>query len=112
VIWAAVARYINMVPERVWRWAAVALAAVLLFQLGQCSGADRERARQAQIEAQAAKNARKRDEAAGAAVRREQDDVRESNQRARDAAAGSDDPLRSFLDSLRADKTRPDPPAP
>ena len=59
-----------------------------------------ERAAQAIVEAKAQETARQADAKAGATVEATKADVEAGNQRARDAAAGSDDPLKSALDAL------------
>jgi hypothetical protein len=111
MIWATIARLAGKVPERVWIGLAVLAVALVVFQLGKCSGADQERARQAQIERKAIERTRGADDAARQTITKGQDDVRQSNERAREAASGSDDPLRSFADSVRADQTRNRPAA-
>jgi hypothetical protein len=97
-----------------WQAYAALGALVLLFiaySQGKGAGVAQERARHAQIEAQAVKRARLADEAARQEVTKGQDDVRQSNERARQAANTGDDPLRSFADSVRADQTRNRPAA-
>jgi hypothetical protein len=89
-----------------WQAYAALGALVLLFiaySQGKGAGVAQERARQAQIEAQAVKRARLADDAARQEVTKGQDDVRQSNERARQAANAGDDPLGDGLRSLRAD---------
>ncbi len=88
-----------------WKlYLALAGALVLTHGLAYCEGRKdgkaSERAAQAIVEAKAAVKVRKADAKAVEAVEATKADVEAGNQRARDAAAGSDDPLKSALDSL------------
>jgi hypothetical protein len=108
-------RIVNAVLSR-WQLslgilAALVLSHTLAYCEGREDGANAEKIKQAVVERKAVEEARKRDEAAGAVVRKEQDDVDAKVQRARDAAQDSSDPLRSFLDSLRGRPAGPDPAA-
>lgn len=51
--------------------------------------------------AKATATARKADERAETAANRQKEDIEDGNDRAREAAAGSDDPLKAGLDQLR-----------
>ena len=108
-------RIVNAVLSR-WQLslgilAALVLSHTLAYCEGREDGSNAEKIKQAEVERKAIEEARKRDEAAGAVVRKEQDDVEEKVQRARDAADGSPDPLKSFLDSLRERPAGSSPPA-
>ena len=89
-----------------WKlYAAIAGALVMSHGLAYCTGRDdgkaSERAAMAIVEAKAAVKAREADAKAGAAVDAAKADVEAGNERARDAAAGSDDPLREGLGALK-----------
>ncbi len=89
-----------------WKlYAAIAGALVMTHGLAYCEGRSDgkriERAAQAKIEASAAQKARKADADAGKAVEETRATVEAGNQRARDAAEGSDDPLKSGLEALK-----------
>ena len=115
MIWATIKRiasgpvwqFLRGIPWQAYAALGALLVVFIAYNQGKGAGIAQERARQAQIEAQAVKRARTADDAARQEVTKGQDDVRTSNQRARDAAADSDDPLRAFLDSLRSGKTDP-----
>jgi hypothetical protein len=61
--------------------------------------------------AEAVSRAREADERAHGAANRQNEEVSDGNERAKAAAAGSDDPLGDGLRSLRAEKDRDRPPA-
>ena len=89
-----------------WKlYAAIAGALVLSHSLAYCEGRKdgkaAERATQAIVEAKAQETAREADAKAGEAVSQTKADVEAGNQRARDAAVGSDDPLRDGLGALK-----------
>lgn len=65
---------------------------------------------EAKVAAQVAKAVAAGNEAAGVAVEAKRTQVEQTNETARQAASGSDDPLRAGLDSLRA-RTPKDRPA-
>jgi hypothetical protein len=88
----------------------LAMSHSLTYCKGRNDGAALERAKQAQVETKAVAKAREADSAANTAVKETTNAVEESNQRARDASAGSPDPLGDALRSLRRE-TRPDPSA-
>lgn len=92
---------LKQVPREVWY--ALAALAVIWFYGNQRfdAGYDKRDAEQAEIERKAAEKARQGDAAAGGAVETERGDIAASNERARDAAHDSDDPLRDGLNSLR-----------
>ncbi len=73
----------------------------LAYCTGVGDGRDAEKIKQAEIAAEALTKAREADSAAGATVKETTDAVEEGNQRARDAAAGSADPLGDAMRSLR-----------
>ena len=85
-------------------YAAIGAVWALSLALVRCDaledGRRAERAAQAIVEAKAQETAREADAKAGDAVEATKADVEAGNQRARDAAAGSDDPLKSALDAL------------
>lgn len=85
-------------------WGAIAALWALSIVLARCDayddGRDAERAAQAAAVAKAQAKAREADAQAGQAVEAVKAGVEAENQKARDAAAGSDDPLKSALDAL------------
>jgi hypothetical protein len=86
----------------IWRWLAIISAVASLAWLHGCStGVEREKDRQAVITAKAVERARKADQNAAAAVSAHKNEVERTNDEARKAAIGSDDPLKAALDSLR-----------
>jgi hypothetical protein len=101
---AVLDRAVGFLP-RLKLYAAIAGALVLSHGLAYCEGRKdgkaSERAAQAIVEAKAVEKARKADADAGQAVEATKADVEAGNQRARDAAAGSDDPLRDGLGALK-----------
>lgn len=85
-----------------WRWLAIIAAVAALAWLHGCqTGVEREKARQAALTAKAVEKARKADQSAAAVVAVRKDEVERGNEEARKAADGSDDPLKTALDSLR-----------
>jgi hypothetical protein len=96
---AVLDRAMGFLP-RLKLYAAIAGALVLSHGLAYCEGRKdgkaSERAAQAIVEAKAAVKAREADAKAGAAVDASKADVEAGNQKARDAAAGSDDSERSI----------------
>ena len=92
--------FLSKLPREVW-YALAAVAAWWVFSSHyEQQGYDKRTAEYAEIARQAALKAQKADEAAIGAVTAETDAVEASNQAARDAAEGSDDPLKSGLDAL------------
>ncbi len=93
---------------RAGKFAAIALAVVLVvaaFMWWLDSQKDAAvRADRAQANAEAAVTTRKADEAAHGAAQGKSDAIQEGTDRAKDAAAQSDDPLAAGLRSLRAEK--------
>jgi outer membrane murein-binding lipoprotein Lpp len=86
----------------IWRWLAIIAAVASLTWLHGCqTGAQREKAAQAAQTAKAIEKARKADQSAAQAVSKAKQETEQSNADAKAAAAGSDDPLRAGLDSLR-----------
>ena len=88
-----------------WKLYAAILGALvathgLAYCTGRDDGKDVERAAQAKADAKAAVKVRKADAVAGQAVDTVKAGVEADNQKARDAAAGSDDPLRDGLGAL------------
>lgn len=79
---------------------AVALALTVAYCTGRSDGKDAERAAQAKAEAIALEKARKADVEAGQVVDEVKAGVAAENERARDAAKDSDDPLKSAMDAL------------
>ena len=90
---------------RIRLYLAIAAALVAVVLIARCDayndGKRAERASQAVAERKAAERARKADADAGKAVDETRATVEAGNQRARDAAEGSDDPLRDGLGALR-----------
>jgi hypothetical protein len=85
-----------------WRWLAIIAAVASLAWLHGCqTGAQREKAAQAAQTAKAIEKARRADQSAAQAVSKAKQEVEKSNADAKAAAAGSDDPLKAALDSLR-----------
>ena len=93
--------FLSKLPREVW----YALAAVVVWWIFsnhyEQQGYDKRTAEYAEIARQAALKAKEADDAALGAVDAEKGAVEASNQKARDAAEGSDDPLKSGLDSLK-----------
>lgn len=79
----------------------LAMSHSLTYCKGRNDGAANERAEQAEVERKAVEKAREADSAAGASVKETNDAIEDGNQRARDAASGSSDPLGDALRSLR-----------
>lgn len=81
--------------------AVLVLSHTLAYCEGREDGREAQKSAQAAIDLKAQQKARQGDQDAAQVVEKETDDVEARNQRAKDAAADSDDPLRAFLDSLR-----------
>jgi hypothetical protein len=100
----AIDRAVSFLP-RIRLYLAIAAALVAVVMVARCDayndGKRAERASQAVAERKAAERARKADADAGKAVDETRATVEAGNQRARDAAEGSDDPLRDGLGALR-----------
>lgn len=77
-----------------------ALTLAVSYCTGRGDGKDAERAAQARVEAIAAQKARKADEQARQVVDEARAGVAAENERAREAAKDSDDPLRDGLRAL------------
>lgn len=87
------------------RWLKIALGAVavvgLVFLLHKCAVREAVKADRSAANAEAATTARDADERAEEAGNRTTEEVEDGNDRAREAADGSDDPLGDALRSLR-----------
>lgn len=92
-VWA----FLKGIPREVWY--AAAIAAALWWAYG--AGQDAKQAEWDEFTRKAEQAAREADSAAGEAVTETINTVEAENAEARNAANGSDDPLRSALDSLR-----------
>lgn len=95
--------FLKSIPREVWY---IFVAALFLWWFAGVQydrGYDKREAEYAEAARLAAEHARKADTAAGETVTRTTEEVEQGNAKARDAADGSDDPLRSALDSLRED---------
>jgi hypothetical protein len=97
-------RVTGLIP-RIRLYLAIAAALVAVVMVARCDayndGKRAERASQAVAERKAAERAREADADAGKAVDETRATVEAGNQRARDAAEGSDDPLREGLGALK-----------
>lgn len=92
---------LKMVPREVW-YALAALAVVWFYGNQRYdAGRDECRAEYAEAAREAIEQARQADAVAGEAIQATKDEVEQKNDEARNAAAGSDDPLRAGLDRLR-----------
>ena len=95
-------QFIKGVPREVYYAIAAAIALLLIYNTGRNHGeADVQAAWDAATRA-AIEQAREADDSAHEAIDNTRTEVEAGNAQARDAANGSDDPLRSALDSLRA----------
>ena len=104
MIWAiasSVLGWLKRVPRDVW-YIAGALALVwIVYQHGESVGYDKRDAEYDEAARKAAEAARKADAIAGSVVDQSRNEVEQGNEHAREAANGSDDPLRDGLNSLR-----------
>lgn len=87
------------------RWAkiagAIAAFCLLAFTLHKCAVRDAVEADRAEANAEAVSTAREADEAARGEIDATRNEVEARNEKARNAASGSDDPLGDALRSLR-----------
>jgi hypothetical protein len=92
------------------RWLKLVLAGLVLiglaFVLHKCAVRDAVEADRDASKAEALSDAREADEDAEAASDDKTQEIEDGNERARDAARGSSDPLGDGLRSLRADQDR------
>lgn len=104
-------QFLKGVPREVYYAAAAAIALLLIYNTGRNHGeADVQAAWDSATRA-AIQQARDADEAANRAIDNTRNNVEQSNEQARDAATGSDDPLGAGLRSLRAGQASVDSPA-
>lgn len=99
--WAKVLGFTRFLPWQAWAAIGFVLVVGLSYCAGDSNGYDRRDAEQAEIERKAAEIARDADSDAGSAVDQTKSEVEQGNEDARNAADGSDDPLRDGLNSLR-----------
>ena len=93
---------IKSVPAWVWVAFASVAAIWMAYNAGISAGEAQERAKWEEAARKATERAREADSAATGAINETIETVEQGNEQARQAASGSDDPLRSALDSLRA----------
>lgn len=98
----------QLMPRWVWYGIAGVLAAVAL--LAWLNAREREAVEQDRLKAKAEvlERARDADTRSVGETRAVQDEVERQNDKAREAAAGSDDPLKSYFDSLRKQRASRD----
>lgn len=92
--------FLSKLPREVWYALAAVVAWWVFSNHYEQQGYDKRTAEYAEIARKAALRAKKADDAAIGAVDAERGAVEASNQAARDAAEGSDDPLRDGLRAL------------
>jgi hypothetical protein len=93
--------FLKRIPWQVWCGIAVVAGLFILWNVAGNAGEARVEAEQADTARKATERAREADNAAGKATDDTRNDVEQTNDQARDAADGSDDPLRDGLNSLR-----------
>lgn len=103
--------FLKRIPWQLYAGLAAVLVGVGAYCAGDASGYARKEAEQLIIERKALEKARAADAVAGEAVKQATDKTERENDKAREAANGSDDPLRAGLDSLRGEAPRPNPSA-
>lgn len=107
---AALWRILSAKPSLTAIGALIALCGFLCLRLSMVDGERdkwRDRAKQYEAASKAVVEADKRADAAGTVKAGEvKKGIDDGNERAKQAAAGSDDPLRSGFDSLRAENNR------
>lgn len=99
---------LKSVPWPVWAALALSVAWLIDRNAQYNAGYEQRAAEQAETERKALEKAREADSASRDAVRQFNSELERQNDEAEKAAAGSDDPLRAGLDSLREQQTRPD----
>ena len=98
--WAATKGFLKSIPRDVW-YILGALALVwIVFQHGKSVGYAKCKAEYAEAARKAAEKAREADAEAGKVIDSEKGKTDEENQRARDAARGSEDPLKDGLGAI------------
>lgn len=104
MIWAFAIKWFGWLPKvkrEVWYGLAAALAFWWLWNTAESAGEARERAKWEQVAREAAERAREADSAATGAIEATRNEVEQTNDQARAAATGSDDPLAAGFDRLR-----------
>ena len=105
MIWAIASSVLGWIKKNVPRevWYALGVLALLWFVYshGESVGYDKRDAEYDEAARIAAEKAREADAAAAGAVDQSKSEVEQGNEHAREAANGSDDPLRDGLNSLR-----------
>ena len=105
MIWAIASSALGWVKKNVPRevWYALGTLALLWFVYshGKSVGYGQSEAEHAEVARKAAEQAREADAVSGSVVDQSKNEVEQGNERARDAANGSDDPLRDGLNGLR-----------
>jgi len=103
--------FLGKIPREVYYAIAAAVALLLIYNTGRNHGeADVQAAWDAATRA-AIQQGRDADESAREAIDNTRQSTEQTNDEAREAASGSDDPLRSGLNSLRARQASVDTPA-
>lgn len=100
---AGVKSFVKSLPRELWIGVGVVILLGLIAGLSYCAGGNAETAGQERASREAMETARGADDVAGKAVAEEIDKTEMENENARNAASGSDDPLRDGLNSLRSD---------
>ena len=103
--------FLKRVPWQIYAGGVALLLGVGAYCAGDSNGYARRHAEQLEIERKALEKARGADAVAGETVKQSTDEVEQENDEAREAASGSDDPLKSGLDSLRTRTPRSRPSA-
>ena len=100
----AIARaFLGKVPWQAWAALAAAIALLIFWNVAKGTGEAAVEAEVAKADRKAVETARSADEAAGQTVDSTQTEVEQTNDEARQAATGSDDPLADALRRLRGD---------